>query len=124
MSSRGGYCGVANDSFISLVTNRSGRIVHYIVGVRGSLTTRYDGHSRVTGGGPGQSVVMDTPKDLLVACCEINHASLTNYHLTRPGNVNGTRPETHTRMIFVSSLQYYPALDYQMISILWTSVTL
>ena len=72
-------CGVANDSFISLVANRLRRIVHYIVGVLGSLTTHYDGHSRVKVGGPGQSeVVTDTPKDLLVACCKINHASLTN----------------------------------------------
>ena len=40
------WCGVANDSFTSLVTNRSGRDVHCCVGVLGSLTTRYVGHSR------------------------------------------------------------------------------
>ena len=54
--------GVGSDSFISLVTNRSGGIVHYIVGVLGSLTTRYVGHSRVTGEGPVSQLFTDTPK--------------------------------------------------------------
>ena len=42
------------------------------------------------GRAPGSDVVMDTPKDLLVACCDTNHASLTKYRLIRPSNVNST----------------------------------
>ncbi|CAN0427972.1 unnamed protein product, partial [Ascophyllum nodosum] len=58
------------------------------------------------------------PKDLLVACCEINHTSLTNYRLTRPINVNGTRPETHDRVDFTSSLQYYQLWTIRLASML------
>ena len=37
----------------------------------GSLTTRYAGHSRVKGEDPVQTVVMVTPKDLLVTCVRL-----------------------------------------------------
>ena len=77
-------CGVANDSFIHLVTEW-GRDVHCVVGVPGeSDHTLLCWSYRVKAGeGTRSEVVTDTPKDFLVACCEINHASLTNQCLTR-----------------------------------------
>ena len=126
MSSGGGGCfGVANDTFISLVTNKSGRIVHYVVGVLRSLTTHYDGHSHVKEGGPSQSeVVTDTPKDLLVACFEVNHASLTNQCLTRPAIWTAPDPRSTHRVTFMSSSSTTQRKDYQGILALGTSATL
>ena len=75
---RGECCGVSKNSFISLVTNRSGRIVHCVMRAPGSLTTRYVGHSRVKGEGLFQTVVMVTPKDLLVTCGKLTTRVLQN----------------------------------------------
>ena len=50
------------------LVHRWGRDVHYIVGVLGSLTTRYDLVISYHAGGPGQTVfVSRNPKDLMVA---------------------------------------------------------
>ena len=46
------------------------------------------------GEGTRSEVVTDTPKDLLVAYCEIKHASFTNHCLTRP--VIWTAPDPRT----------------------------
>ena len=51
----------------------------------GSLAKRYVGHSsnacKSLGLGGGQTSCYGYPKDILVACCKVNHASFTNYRL-------------------------------------------
>ena len=77
-------CGIANDSFISLV-RRWGRDVHCIVGVLGRLTTRHELVISCNGAGRSVSVVHRTPKRPFGRLlCETNHASLTNQCLTAP----------------------------------------
>ena len=69
-------------------------------------------------------VIIDTPKHLLVACCETDHARLTNYCLMRTSNVNGTRPDTYARINFMDSHYYGQLLDNRVISTLNSTVTL
>ena len=52
-----------------------------------SLATRYVGHSSKAyqkWAGTAQPMLTDTPKYLLVTCCETNVMSLTNKRLIRP----------------------------------------
>ena len=84
-----------------------GRVLSTVIWVfLGSPDTRNVGHSRKACekwvGTP--DMLTDTPKDLLVTCCETNlrepHEILSN----QASNVNDTRPETHARADFMSSL--------------------
>ena len=69
-----------------------------MVGVLGSLTTRYDLVISCKRGESGQIVVItDTPRAFLAACCETDHVSLTNYCLTWTSNIYGTGPEPTTK---------------------------
>ena len=63
----------------------------------GSLDTRYVGHSRKAcekwAGTP--DMLTDTPKDLLVTCCETNLRESHDILFNQASNVNCTTPETH-----------------------------
>ena len=75
-------------------------------------------------GGHGQTVVTVTPKTFWSPIVRLTYyASLTKYRLTWPSSVNGTRPETHARMDFMSSHQY-GQLRYSGDIKPWTLVTL
>ena len=94
------------------LVHRWGRDVDYIVGVLGSLTTRYDLVISCHGGGPGQTVLYHgTPKTFWspAVCCETNRRAPHKPMLDRASNVYGTGPETYDRVEFSTSLQYCSA---------------
>ena len=86
----------------------------------GSLDTRYVGHSRKaceTWAGTSDKLMV-IPKDLLVACCEANPRKSHEISFNQASNVNGTRPETHARAEFSTSLPALPSHGTQVTSIL------
>ena len=85
MSSGGGVAAWVYDSIISSGINRWGRDVLCIVGVLGSVTTRYDSVITRKGEG-GRSVVVNGPQRPLASLLrETNYASLTTKCLIIPG---------------------------------------
>ena len=87
--------------------DKLGRVVHCIAGILGSLNTRYVVHSNRSVSewvGTGSDRLTDTPKDLLVTCCETNLRESHEILCNQASNVNGTRPDTHARVDFISSL--------------------
>ena len=80
--------------------------------VLGSLTTRYVGHSSRSVSkwvGTGSDILTDTPKDVLVTCCEINLRESHEMLFNQASDVNGTRPQTHARAESSSSLPVLPS---------------
>ena len=73
---RGGCCGRAFDSFISPVQVGKARSLY--VGVPGESDHTLCWSLSCQGGGPGQTVVMVTPKDLLVTCVRLTTRVLRN----------------------------------------------
>ena len=80
---------------------RWGKDVHCIVGVLGSLTTRYDTVITRNGEGWSLSCKNGTPRPLARLLCEINSASLTNKCLIAPAVC--TVPDPHDQVLFTSS---------------------
>ena len=95
MSSGGGVAAWVYDGIISPGVNRWGRDVHCIVGVLGSVTTRY--YSVITRKGEGdRTVVVNGPERPLASLFrETNYASLTTKCLIVPGKC--TVPDTSPR---------------------------
>ena len=85
-----------------------------------SLDTRYVGHSRKsceTWAGTSDKLMV-IPKDLLVACCETHLRESHKISFNQASNVNGTRPETHARAEFSTSLPALPSHGTQVTSTL------
>ena len=80
------------------LVHRWGRDIHYIVGVLGSLTTRYDLVISCHGSGPGQDVLYhETPKALWSPVCrETNRRKSHKPTLNRASNVYGAGPRSTT----------------------------
>ena len=88
-------CGIAYDSFVSLVQQGMGRVSSTVLWASlRSLDTRYVGHSRKAfekwAGTP--DMLADTPNDLLVTCCETNLRESPEIWFDQASSVNGTKP--------------------------------
>ena len=95
MASGGGVAAWVYDSIISSGVNRWGRDVHCIVGILGSVTTRYDSVITRKGEG-GRSVdINGLQRPLASLLHETNYASLTTKCLIMPGVC--TVPDTSPR---------------------------
>ena len=89
---------------------RRGKDIHCIVGVLGSLTTRYDSVITLNGKGWSFSCLNGTPRPQASLLCEINYASLTNKYLIAPAVC--TVPDPSPRPSFFHNFfQYDPPHD-------------
>ena len=64
-------------------------------------------------------MLTDTPKDLLVACCETNLRESHDILVNQDSNVNGAGTQTHARADFMSSLSTV-SYGTQVTLTLWT----